>query len=78
MNVAKTIHKDHIGAIMDLEYSPTGREFVTGSFDRTVRIFNFDKGRSREVFHSKRMQIINSVMYTMDSHYVLSGKYFIM
>ena len=30
MNSAKTIHKDHIEAIMDLDYSPTGREFVTG------------------------------------------------
>ena len=39
MESAKHIHKDHIGAIIDLDYSPTGREFVTGSFDKTVRIF---------------------------------------
>lgn len=24
---------------MDIEYSPTGREFVTGSYDRTVSFF---------------------------------------
>lgn len=47
MDAAKTIHRDHIGAVMDLDYSPTGREFVTGSFDRTVRIFGYDQGRSR-------------------------------
>ena len=73
MNSAKTIHKDHIEAIMDLDYSPTGREFVTGSFDRTIRIFDYNQGRSKEVYHAKRMQIINSVLYTADSHYILSG-----
>lgn len=26
---------------MDIDYSPTGREFVTGSYDRTVSSFNF-------------------------------------
>ena len=73
MDKAKTIHKDHIGAVTDLDFSPTGREFVTGSFDRTVRIFKHDEGKSREVYHTKRMQIISSVSYTMDSNYVLSG-----
>lgn len=39
MKEAKFIHKDHIGAIMDLDYAPTGKEFVTGSYDKTLRIF---------------------------------------
>jgi WD repeat and SOF domain-containing protein 1 len=73
MDKAKTIHKDHIGAVTDLDFSPTGREFTTGSFDRTVRIFKHDEGRSREVYHTRRMQIISSVSYTMDGNYVLSG-----
>lgn len=71
---------------MDIDYSPTGREFVTGSYDRTVsfptiscilslpfsilmriinvywisflqiRIFQYNGGRSREIYHTKRMQ----------------------
>lgn len=73
MDRAKIIHKDHIGAVMDLDYASTGRSFVTGSFDRTVRIFDFDSGRSRDVYHTKRMQIVSSVQYTVDSHYILSG-----
>ena len=76
MDGAKTIHRDHIGAIMDLDYAPTGREFVTGSFDRTVRIFGFDQGRSREVYHAKRMQIVNSVLFSGDAHYVFSGIFY--
>jgi WD repeat and SOF domain-containing protein 1 len=47
MDKAKIIHKDHIGAVIDLDYAPTGREFVTGSFDKTLRIFNYDSGRSK-------------------------------
>lgn len=41
---------------MDLDYSPTGREFVTGGYDKTIRIFNVNDGKSREVYHTKRMQ----------------------
>jgi WD repeat and SOF domain-containing protein 1 len=73
MDKARIIHKDHIGAVTDLDYASTGREFVTGSFDRTLRIFNYDSGRSREVYHAKRMQIVSAVQYTVDGHYVLSG-----
>lgn len=77
MDKAKTIHKDHIGAISDIDYSPTGRQFVSGSFDRTLRIFNYDSGRSKEVYHAKRMQIVSSVQYTVDGHYILSGNFFL-
>lgn len=41
---------------MDVDYSPTGREFVAGSYDRSVRIFANNGGHSREVYHTKRMQ----------------------
>lgn len=41
------VHMDHTEAVMDLAYSPTGREFVSGSYDRSIRIFPLDKGRSR-------------------------------
>ena len=41
---------------MDLDYAPSGREFCTGSYDKTVRIYPIDSGVSREVYHGKRMQ----------------------
>jgi WD repeat and SOF domain-containing protein 1 len=73
LSKALMIHKDHVGAVMDVAFSPTGREFVTGSYDRTVRIFGASSGRSREVYHTKRMQRVFSVSYTADTEYVLSG-----
>ena len=30
------VHMDHISAVTDVDYAPTGREFVTGSYDKTV------------------------------------------
>lgn len=35
---------------------PTGEEFVSGSWDRTIRIWNRTEGKSRDVYHTKRMQ----------------------
>jgi WD repeat and SOF domain-containing protein 1 len=70
---AKMIHKDHVSAILDIDFAPTGREFVTSSFDKTIRIFPFNDGRSREVYHTKRMQQVNSILYTMDNRYIISG-----
>ena len=67
------IHKDHVSAILDIDFSPTGREFVTGSFDKTIRIFPINGGWSREVYHTKRMQQVNSVLYSMDNRLIISG-----
>ncbi|KAL4477426.1 hypothetical protein ABPG74_002576 [Tetrahymena malaccensis] len=73
MEQAKMIHKDHIGAVMDLDIAPTGRKFVTGSYDKTIRIFDVEKGRSEEIYHTKRMQQIFSVCWSMDNQFILSG-----
>jgi len=58
---------------LDVDYSPTGRELVSGSYDSTVRIFSVDAGKSREVYHTRRMQRVFCVKYSADSNYVLSG-----
>lgn len=70
---AKCVHKDHVSAVMDIDYSPTGREFVTGSYDRTVRIFQYNGDHSREIYHTKRMQRVFCVKYSCDGSYVISG-----
>ena len=33
------IHKDHTSAVIDVDYSPTGKEFASASYDKTVRIY---------------------------------------
>jgi WD repeat and SOF domain-containing protein 1 len=64
------VHKDHVGAVMDVSFAPTGKEFVTGSYDRTVRIWASDAGRSREIYHTKRMQRVFTVQVSMCKSHV--------
>ena len=73
LSIALNVHVDHVAAVLDVDYSPTGREFVSGSYDRTVRIFPVDRGQSREVYHTKRMQRVFCVRYSLDAGYVLSA-----
>lgn len=70
---ALNVLKDHVAAVMDVEFSPTGQELVTASYDRTIRLFNRDQGHSRDVYHTKRMQRVFCARWTPDSKYVLSG-----
>ncbi|PWW73829.1 WD40 repeat-like protein [Tuber magnatum] len=73
LNRALNVLKDHVAAVMDVDYSPTGEELVTGSYDRTVRIYRAREGHSRDIYHTKRMQRIFSVAFTTDTRYILSG-----
>ncbi|CAO3626657.1 unnamed protein product [Cunninghamella blakesleeana] len=73
MASAHNILKDHVSAVMDVDYSPTGQEIVTGSYDRSVRVYDARKGHSNDIYHTKRMQRVFCVQFTKDSKYVLSG-----
>ncbi|OBT81617.1 WD repeat and SOF domain-containing protein 1 [Pseudogymnoascus sp. 03VT05] len=73
MNKALNVLKDHVAAVMDVEYSPTGEELVSASYDRTIRIWKARSGHSRDVYHTKRMQRVFSTKFTPDSKYILSG-----
>lgn len=70
---ARFVHKDHTSAVMTVDFSPTGQEFVTGSYDKTIRIFRGSANRSREIYHTKRMQRVFAVRYSLDGGYVVSG-----
>lgn len=73
LDQALIVHEDHLSAVMCLDYSPTGKEFTTGSYDKSIRIFPVDKGHSREVYTAQRMQRVFSVKYSADNTYVASG-----
>lgn len=70
---AIAVHRDHVSAVLDVDYSPTGRQFVSGSYDRTIRIWDTSQPKSETCYHTKRMQRLFCVKWTVDSAYVLSG-----
>ncbi|CAL1710018.1 unnamed protein product [Somion occarium] len=67
------IYKAHVAAVMSCDWSPTGHQFVSGGWDRTVRIWQEGRGTAPEVYHTKRMQRVTSTLFTSDAKYVLSG-----
>ncbi|XP_044756411.1 DDB1- and CUL4-associated factor 13 [Coccinella septempunctata] len=73
LNRPVNIHQDHVAAVTYIDYSPTGKEFVTGSYDKTIRIFETDKGHSRDIYHTKRMQRLTCVQWSLDDKYIMSG-----
>ena len=58
---------------MSLAWAPSGREFVTGSYDRTVRIFSATHNTAREIYHAQRMQRVGCVAYTFDHQFCITG-----
>lgn len=60
------IYKGHVAAVMSCDWGPTGTEFVSGGWDRTIRIWKEGEGRGSEAYHTKRMQryVLNLVSLT--------------
>ena len=67
------VQMDHTGAVIDLDYSPTGRELVSGSYDKTVRIWTTDSGRSREVSTSIFTDLC--IMHTTSGNLYLASSF---
>ncbi|KAI0441293.1 WD40-repeat-containing domain protein [Xylaria telfairii] len=70
---ALNVYKGHVAAVMDVDFSPDGRGLVSGSYDRTIRLWNRDEGVSRDIYHTKRMQRVFSVAWSADANYTISG-----
>jgi len=70
---ALTCHIDHVSAVLAVDYSPTGKQFVSGSYDRTLRLWNVGETRSAGVYHTKRMQRLFCAGWSLDDTYVFSG-----
>ncbi len=66
-------HMDHTAAVMNIDYSPTGKEFASAGYDKSIRIFQTQHGRSREVYHTKRMQHVMDVKWSYDNKYIMSA-----
>lgn len=66
-------YRGHTNAVVAISFNPNGKEIVTGSFDRTIRLFNIDERKSRDCYYSDRMQIVHGVEFSNDGEFVVSG-----
>lgn len=67
------IFRGHVNAVVSIAFNPNGKEIVTGSFDRTIRLFDVKSRKSRDCYYNDRMQIVHGVTYSNDGKYVISG-----
>lgn len=66
-------YRGHANAVVSVDFNPLGTEVVSGSFDKTIRIFDTEERKSRDVYYNKRMQNVYGVRYSHDAQFVVSG-----
>ncbi|KEG13367.1 WD40 repeat protein, predicted [Trypanosoma grayi] len=72
----KSVFQGHINGVTSVDFSPTGKKFVAGSLDCTLRMWDLHqttKSNSIEMYHTKRMAKVFSVKWSPDSSYLYSG-----
>jgi WD repeat and SOF domain-containing protein 1 len=67
------MHTGHVLGVVDVDFNPLGTEICSGGYDKTIRIFSLDKQKSREIYHTKRMQRVLTCKFSGDGRFVLSG-----
>ena len=70
---AVRVFTDHLGPVTCVNFSPNGKEFLTGSYDRTLRIWDWNTIKSKDCYHTKRMQRVFACCVSPDSKFALSG-----
>ena len=73
---AQAAFTSHTASVTDVDFSPTGKEFVSCSYDRTLRLWNLgdmNSHQSRDMYHTKRMHKCWSVRWSLDNQYIVSG-----
>lgn len=76
MDRSRGVLHGHVETVLSVDFSPTGRELVSGGFDKTLRIWEltaWDTGKSRDVYVAKRMQRVWTTVWTADNNFILSG-----
>ena len=72
----RSVFQGHIHPVTSVDFCPTGRKFVAGSHDSTIRIWDLaqtTKSTSEEMFHTKRMAKVLCVKWSPDNNFIFSG-----
>ena len=63
----------HNGGINSIAYSPDGCHVISGSSDKTIRIWDADTGRPIDEPWKGHTDWVRSVAYSPDGHHIVSG-----
>lgn len=67
------VFRGHANAVVSVDFNPLGTEIVSGSFDKTIRIFDIQERKSKDTYYNRRMQNVFGVKYSHDSQFIVSG-----
>jgi WD40 repeat protein len=65
--------KGHTGPVWSVAYSPDGRHIVSGSYDRTIRIWDAETGAAVGNPLEGHTLSVSSVAYSPDGRHIISG-----
>ena len=54
-----TMHMDHVSVVLGVDYSPTGKEFVSAHFDKPIQIFHVDKVEAGKYITQKECNMLS-------------------
>jgi WD repeat and SOF domain-containing protein 1 len=70
---AVRVFTDHLDPVTCVAFSPNGREFTSGSYDGTIRIWDWEKIQSKDCYHTARMKRVFCICVSPDSKFVFCG-----
>lgn len=74
MGKLRKVYKGHSDEITSLAVSADGKYLVTGSWDKTARLWNIKTGAAIQTFQG-HSDIVSSVAITSDNNYVITGSH---